>query len=153
MTASPLAIWHGMCSIMWDTTIPPKQRFTLDPVHCFKPLVKQLPLRQHTKDDLLGNNWRCLYAVCWITDKVILLWASAQVTISMYFGRNAYMHVNRILVEITPPLPLAGISMVLHPEVCWGGLPMRVQKTKIYCSDGACSKVPLKVLFLTYYCT
>ena len=22
--------------------------------------------------------------------------------------------------------------MVLHPEACWGGLPTRVQKTKIY---------------------
>jgi hypothetical protein len=29
-------------------------------------------------------------------------------------------------------MPSAGFSMVLHPEACWGGLPTRVQKTKIY---------------------
>ena len=29
-------------------------------------------------------------------------------------------------------LPSAGFSMVFHPEAGWGGLPTRVQKTKIY---------------------
>jgi hypothetical protein len=46
------------------------------------------------------------------------------------------------LVQNTPPLPSAGFSMVFHPEAGWGGLPTRVQKTKIYLETDEHSSTP-----------